>query len=148
MTPHLRVLVQIVQLHFPVPAARSMSASKRTRPQWQLPLWVFNMVDLPFVRACWRGTEAALKTGCVARPNMTTCCHEQACTQTTTCCQERFDHAATLERRGCADQTARPDQRALAGAGGGRPCEDVGRGDRAYAWDYTARRAAHCRSPG
>ena len=32
-----RILLQIVQLHLMVPAARSMSASNRTFPQWQLP---------------------------------------------------------------------------------------------------------------
>jgi hypothetical protein len=31
------------QLHLPVPALKSMSASKRTAPQWQLPWYVFNM---------------------------------------------------------------------------------------------------------
>ena len=33
--------VQIEQLHFMVPALKSMSASKRTAPQWQLPVYVF-----------------------------------------------------------------------------------------------------------
>jgi predicted transcriptional regulator len=37
MTPQYRVLAQKEQLHLPVPAFRSMSASYRTWPQWQLP---------------------------------------------------------------------------------------------------------------
>jgi hypothetical protein len=37
MMPQLRDLAQIEQLHFPVPSAKSMSASNFTWPQWQLP---------------------------------------------------------------------------------------------------------------
>jgi hypothetical protein len=35
------VLVQMEQLHLFVPALNSMSASNRTAPQWQLPVYVF-----------------------------------------------------------------------------------------------------------
>jgi len=35
------VLVQMEQLHLFVPALKSMSASNRTAPQWQLPVYVF-----------------------------------------------------------------------------------------------------------
>lgn len=35
------VLVQMEQLHLLVPALKSMSASKRTAPQWQLPVYIF-----------------------------------------------------------------------------------------------------------
>src|SRR6185312_13595963 len=40
----LRVFVQIEQLHLFVPWLRSMSASKRTAPQWQLPLKVLIII--------------------------------------------------------------------------------------------------------
>ena len=43
-TPHLRIFVQIEQLHLPVPARRSMSASNCTLPQWQLPLYVLTLI--------------------------------------------------------------------------------------------------------
>jgi hypothetical protein len=40
MVPHHAVFVQTVQLHRDVPALGSKSTSKRTAPQWQLPLSV------------------------------------------------------------------------------------------------------------
>jgi hypothetical protein len=40
ITFQFRVFVQIEQLHLFVPRLRSMSASNRTAPQWQLPLKV------------------------------------------------------------------------------------------------------------
>ena len=40
MAPQDLALVQMEQLHLAVPASKSMSASNRTAPQWQLPLYV------------------------------------------------------------------------------------------------------------
>ena len=55
LTPQLRFFAQIEQLHRPVPAARSMSASKRTAPQWQPPRKVF------IIRASSRMLRARLR---------------------------------------------------------------------------------------
>jgi hypothetical protein len=40
------VFVQMEQLHLFVPALKSISASKRTAPQWQLPVYVFVITGL------------------------------------------------------------------------------------------------------
>src|SRR5690349_143746 len=51
MTPQALVFAHIEQLHLPVPALRSISASKRTLPQWQLPVYFFALIVAVYAQA-------------------------------------------------------------------------------------------------